>query len=844
MKIRFSERKAQGTALIGLLAMAAVVFALQSRAPSPKREQSEPVQACVFSSPDRMSPLAQATCLGWRPYGGVEYCAGSYTELQLPAMSDAQQVRIQADEVSFSQQERSYLKGNVQVQQSQRIVSAQTAYVYRDAKSNKINRIELLEQVRYVEPGRLMWATYASINPNDKAGEVRDVLYRFDSDRAAAILPAWGRASSVRRYANEDYLMKEVSYSTCNPQRPAWRLLAKSLKLDAAQKKGVARDAKFQIADRTVLYTPYLSFPTTDERKSGFLLPVKGYSKLGGYDLALPYYWNMAPNYDATLMPHYYSKRGMMLGGEFRYLFPHTQGRLETHFLPSDRAFGKFITDNQAQYPQLSNEKENRWAIMMHNQSQLLRNLRLNISYNQVSDPYYLQDFVPNLSTATERQLDQRANLVFNTDNWRFSGMLQRYQTLNPINQRRVASVYEQLPQLQAQGKYHGLPGNSQLRFMGQYNYFHWPDNQIERVQGGRAAINPGWAMPQYFPWGYIKPEADVVYRDYQLEALSTSPATHYSNAIPRMALDSGLYFDRYFSWQQKSFSQTLEPRLFYLYVPYTEQSDLPVFDSGYLIFNYDQLFRFNRFSGLDRIGDTNQLSYALSSRILSSETGYEKLMMAVGQSHYFSDRRVQLCRNRLGRAPCQDNPNRLGYLSLDSPSSPVVFRAVYHWFRPLSLSGDYVWDPATRATNNGHLNLRYQPGPTRVFNLGYNYLINGDASPGLGGFNNDKSLHQAYVSYAWPFNDHWSTLGGVNYNISKHYSMMRLLGVQYDSCCWAMRLMAGQTFISLNEQLRPRYNNNIYVQFLLKGLGSVANGDPSGVIRTFVPGYQDMFHR
>jgi LPS-assembly protein len=274
--------------------------------------------------------------------------------------------------------------------------------------------------------------------------------------------------------------------------------------------------------------------------------------------------------------------------------------------------------------------------------------------------------------------------------------------------------------------------------------------------------------------------------------------------------------------------------------VPYQNQTNIPVFDSGYMIFNTDQLFRTNRFSGFDRIGDANQLSYAVTTRWISNRSGSERAMLSLGQIRYFSDRRVNLCQSISGY--CIQEPNTFGYVSSIYGYSPIASRAVFNFNSRLGLTGDYIWDPATKATNNSDLVLHYQPEPRKVMSLGYSYLVNGDMTQIRGGQTNDNSLHQAIAAYSWPLSDRWSTLGAYSQNISKNYSMMSLLGVQYDSCCWAMRVLGGRTFKNLNSAYEPQYNNNVYVQFLLKGLGSVANSDPHGILSTYIPGYQDSF--
>ncbi|KTD17656.1 LPS-assembly protein LptD [Legionella jordanis] len=836
----------------------------------------EPVQACVIARDVNLTDAIRshfAECLGWESplISPAPVCRGSYQPINITPLSDPEEIQITAGNVSFSNSGRSDLTGGVEVQQGLRVVNAQTAYVYRDASSHKISKIELLGEVRYLEPDRLMIARKATIYPDSKAGSVEDVLYRFNTQRVSAILPAWGRASLIERFPNQDYVLKKATYSNCAPQDKAWQIEADSITLDNAKATGVARNARLRIYDVPVLYSPYLSFPTSKERKSGFLMPTVGMSNIGGFDYAQPYYWNIAPNYDATFIPHLYSRRGLMVGGQFRYLTLNSSGVFNGRFLPHDRAYRDFILDNEALYPVLRGISSDRWSVQMLNSTWLAPNLHLGVNFQQVSDNYFLEDFSSNFAVLTERQLLRQADLSYTTDHWLVRGMLQSYQTLHPINQTPIDDVYQRLPQLLAAGNYDDLPFNSNLSILGQFDYFQWPDEPflkslraidpptLKKPEGPRFHFNPVLELPQRKPWGFFNPSVEVVENYYNISrnnfaSLNDSNPLHsygfpvstlengeFNRFIPRYSLDGGLYFERSTDFLGQGLTQTLEPRLFYLYVPYHDQTTIPVFDSGYMIFNYDELFFKNRFSGFDRIGDSNQLSYALSSRWLSDENGVERANISVGQIRYFSGRRVQLCQNPAGT--CRDNPLTLGYLSPEATYSPIASRGIYHFNRNWMLTGDYVWDPHFRNTNNGHLNLHYQPALNHIVNFGYSYLLNGDITQVANSGVQVSPLHQVTLSYAWPFNERWSTLGGYNYNISKGYQMMSFLGVQYDSCCWAVRLLGGRSFQSLNSLAQPVYNNNVYLQILLKGLGSVGNSDPASTIRSYLPTYLDQFH-
>ena len=804
-----------------------------------------PVQACVVA---RDVPLTNfyrakfAQCLGWQAHTSTSLsCHGSYRPLHITPLTTADEIRIMADNVSLQGEGRSKLNGNVEVHQSQRIVNAETAYIYRDAKTNKVTRIELLENVRYLEPDRLMIAHKATINPQDKSGEVEAVLYRFNFQRARAVLPAWGRASLVRRYANQDYLMRKVTYTTCAPQDKAWQIEASDIRLDNAKAQGVAKNAVLRVADFPVLYTPYLSFPTSSERKSGFLMPMPGYSNVGGFDLALPYYWNIAPNYDATIVPHLYTLRGLMMGGSARFLTEHSTGIFGGNFLPKDKAFNNFIVDHQDEYPSLRGTSSDRWSAMLHENTALSNNLHMNINYQQVSDDYYLQDFSSNLAILTENQLLRQGDLTYITDHWLFSGLVQSYQTLHPINQSTISNIYERLPQLLARASYNDLPMHANFNMLGEFDYFRWPVETLMQPQGPRYHLNPVLSFPYLKSWGYITPALEMVENYYDVNYSGAMAQNTFNRTIPRYSVDSGLSFERSTALMGKAFTHTLEPRLFYLNVPFHDQTPVPVYESAYMIFNNDQLFRTNRFSGFDRIGDTNQLAYALTSRWLSDESGREKANVSIGQIRYFANRRVQLCYQQEGG--CVDSPLMLGYLSPVAKSSPIASRGVYQLSSTWVASGDYVWDVYTHATNNGNLNFHYQPAPNHIISFGYTYLGDGNllqlANTGI----QNNALHQATIAYAWPLTERWSSLGVYSYNVSKRYGMTTFLGVQYDNCCWAMRLMGGSTFKSLSpDSFTPQYNNNVYLQILLKGLGSVASSDPASTINSYLPGYQNMF--
>lgn len=803
----------------------------------------EVIRACLISRDDVLTPVKRAqiaSCLGWQAMPGCGLCEGAYRNYTPMYRIDDDSLRLRANTLNLSETGESVVSGSVLVQDSTRTMNADTAYIYRDVSTKQVNRILLIGNVRYEENGRLMLGRKVDFNPQDKSGFVDDVVYRLATKQANAPLEAWGLASQARREPNEDVLLKRATYTTCKPQDDAWRLEAKQIHISQAKKRGEAWHSVLKWKETPIFYFPYVNFPTTKDRQSGFLMPTAGYSNISGFNLAAPYYLNLAPNYDATITPELFTMRGVMVGGQFRYLSERSGAIAEGSILPHDRAFKKFINNNKAEYPELSNEDLDRWSVRLRDNTELLPSTHFHLDYQSVSDDYYLQDFTTNLALLTERQLLRQADIVSNTEHWNLLGMVQGYQTLQPVNQTPVSDIYRRLPELSAFGHYDSLPAGFEFNILGQYDQYDWPVFTDGKPQGPRWYANPALAKPYENSYFFFKPKLEYVGTHYDVRYIGTTPNAVEDRNLPRASLDTGLFFERSLPWSAEQYTQTLEPRLFYLNTPYQNQANIPVYDSAYMIFTTDQLFRNNRFSGYDRIGDSNQLAYAVTTRVRSEHTGMDKATLTVGQMRYFSNRRVFLCQTPTGT--CEENPLTLGFLSPTAHYSPLATRGFYRLNRHLSTMADYVYDPAKHGTNNAQWSFTLEKDRKRQIKLGYTYLVNGDITQVGDSPIAAAALNQASVGFTWPVNDRWSSLGVYAYNISKGYEMMSLLGFQYDSCCWATRILGGRSYQSMTEQLRPQYANSIYIQFLWKGLGAVGNNSPTAIIRTFLPGYEDVF--
>ena len=774
--------------------------------------------------------------MGWNRSLGHS-CGGYFLPDEQNICVAPGQIKLQALGLELNEQGCSSLSGSIKIDYQQQTLKANKAYIQRNAKTGKIDEILLLDQVEILEPGKKIVANYAEYHPETQSGFAWNAGYKVMLKRARALLPGWGKAKQVERNTDGLIYLSDASFSTCSPDATSWRIVAKNLELNPKTERGIARHTRFEWHKKPIMYIPYLSFPISGKRQSGFLTPTVGFSNISGYDFSLPYYWNIAPNLDATLVPHVYTMRGVMMGGEFRYMDKFSNGLLIGNFLPNDQLFAKFLESNSANYPSLNSLSKNRWSGIWRNQSYFSNQLGMKVDYEKVSDDYYLQDFSSNLSIMTENQLLRQGELFYQNDHWFMRGMLQNYQTLQPINQSFVTHLYARQPQLLANGHYEKVLGIGDLQLLGQYDQFQWTGGAIA-PQGPRFHVNPNLSFPYKNSWGYFKPQLEFLGNFYQLgHEVNSNQMNAYGFTIPRYSVDGGLNFDRFGQYWQ----QTLEPHLYYLYVPYQNQTVVPAFESAYMIFNTDQLFRPNRFSGYDRIGDTHQVSYSLSSRLISPYTGMEKVSLTIGQIAYFKNRKLNLCYDPNGN--CEDPSIYLGYLNPNDNVSPIASRGVYALTKNWSIVGNYAYDVNLNSSNNGDLNLHYQPSPERIIHLGYSYLVNGNVITGLNAPISEQSLNQVSAAYAWPFTEKWSSLAIYSYNISNSYAMLTYGGLQYDTCCYAFRIIGGRAFQSLEPQtLAPQYNNNIYFQVLLKGIGAAANGDPVSTIQSYLPGLYNIF--
>lgn len=556
--------------------------------------------------------------------------------------------------------------------------------------------------------------------------------------------------------------LENVSYTTCPPGSNDWLLQAKSIDLDTRSGVGTAKGIKLRFQGIPVLYAPRLSFPISDARKSGLLTPEIGSTSRSGSEIVLPVYWNIAPNYDATFTPRLLTDRGLQLQTEFRYLTEKNAGTLQGEYLAND----SLIDDARYQLRYLHRtEFDNDWRNQIH--------------LWEVSDSQYFEDLGGSLSSSSITHLDRNVRFDYRTDSLFLFAQAQDFQTIDdallPEQQ-----PYQRLPQLLMSGRWPTKVMNLNVGLDGEVVNF----DRDAGVTGWRANIAPQIELPFGGPGWFVKPAASYDYTSYELSNTLPGEETNPSRGLPIASLDTGLVLERILKSGRQ---QTLEPRLLYVYIPFEDQDGLPVFDTITPDLNFVQLFRKNRFLGVDRIGDTEQISIGVTSRILDVDTGKELVRATIGQTRYLKDRMVTLPGSAASTLESSDYLAEMRFLLYDN----VNFDIGHQW----STSG-----PATQS----EARLQYRPANKKIVNLAYRYRRD--------------SLEQGDMSWSWPMSRQWNFVGRYNYSFRDDKVLEQFYGLEYESCCWGLRLIS-RRYISTRDGTS---DSSFGLQLVLKGMSSV----------------------
>jgi LPS-assembly protein len=828
-----------------------------------------------FSSHDwqSLTDKSIAKTIGWvDDVNAGNFCCGYY---QSPILNlDNQSVvpvlqaptEINAMQTQFEQHGDSILIGKVISKQPGRLLTAEKAYLYRNHETGKINTADFYGDVHLYEPNKLITGQYAHLHFDSDKAEVNNAIYRMNTkltlekelpektvDGLTHIfsLNAWGRALKIKRIKKGLFELFEASYTSCAPTHSVWMMKAKRLVLNQNKGWGQAWHSKLYVKGLPVFYWPYFNFPIDDRRKSGFLYPSYGLSTTSGATFTIPYYWNMAPNYDWLITPVSMAKRGVQLNNHFRFLTSRDKGSVQFSFLPNDAAFKNFrdnatiahYVGRQADLDRLQDLQANRWQLRLLEETQYNANWSTAWDLHRVSDDYYFEDFSSKMGS--QDQLLQSFSVKYADDLMGSNIAFKNFQTLHPIDQSPLGNPYNQLPVWNFNGHLPYETGGLRYETRGEMiNFTHYPTPaQSENIPyGQRLWMRPGVSYPIQEIYGYLTPSIkldmakDFVH--YQETGFDKEP----QRAIPLFVLKGGVFFERPLSWFKQDYTQTLEPEAQYLYVPTHYQGDFPLFTTGLSSMSYTQIFSDNRFTDVDRFGDANQVALGLTSRFMESYTGLETVTARVAELIYFKDRVVRLCTT----PGCHD----ISGISDKNRHSPVITELDYQMNPNWRVSTQALWETNDLTPLSQAVHFNYRSDYQHIFNIGYTFSQ--PQTPfrvgGLDVNRQDQVLgsapKQLISSILWPipFVKQWAMIGYANYDVAQHHALGTYWGAEYNTCCFAIRALSSREF-KFNDYPTGQhiYNNTFYLQFVLKGLGTYGLHNPNGLLSE-IDSYKDPY--
>ncbi|EIJ41350.1 organic solvent tolerance protein OstA [Beggiatoa alba B18LD] len=732
-------------------------------------------QFILFASLLSIAP-SMSYALDW----GMCQAIGEITPLPpvLPPPPENNAVRLYADDGEMYEQEGKIVaSGNVILQRGEQVLKTDLATYLKNQEV-----VDAEGSFTFWDKQFIISGSRAKLLPNHQ-GEMQDVHYWLLNRRGR------GQATSLQRENENNAKLQQTTYTTCDPSSEVWRLKASNVHLNQETGRGSANNVVINILNIPVFYSPYLSFPIDDRRLSGFLPPSMGSSDEVGIEFSIPYYLNLAPNYDATITPRLMSKRGVLLGTEFRYLLENSGGQIEWEYLPNDRT-----------------ADEDRSLLKIRHSGMVVPSLYTDIVYDEVSDDRYFRELGDNLTISSTTHLEQRGDLRFFGNGWNVLGRLQRYQSLDTNPATRP---YERLPQIVLSSD---LPErNKQLNVQGQMELVNFERSYNEAPVGNRYDFKSTLSFPWRTASGFVVPSAILRHTRYDLTQLPDESVSalrdHPSRSTYTLMMDTGLFFDREVNWFNRYLLHTLEPRLFYRYTPYEYQEDIPIFDTAEYDLSFGQLFRDNRFIGADRVDDGHQLTAALTTRFVDQATGLENLRVSVGQIYYFADREVVL-------------PSELW--NTDS-TSDIVAELSSQFNARLSGSATMLWNPNSNNTELSIWRLRYRPNTDSLYNFSYRLREN--------------RLEQTDISWRFPLSSQWRSLGRWNYSLDARKDLEVFLGLEYESCCWAIRGVARRYLNTIEGD----YLHGFFLEVELKGLGGFGK-KADAFLEDNIVGYDDRF--
>jgi len=693
------------------------------------------------------------------------------TFMNLPKSDEETPAFISAQRVEGQTENQIVASGEVEVRKRGQAIFADRVVYQQISK-------ELVADgaVRVEQNGIKMQGPHVKLNLDTNIGDMTKPAFQLAANNSR------GSADILHMEGRQKYSVQNVAYTICPIGNDDWMLKASQLEIDSDRQVGVARNARVEFLGVPILYMPWMDFSLSDKRQSGFLGPVFGSTARSGSEVTLPYYWNIAPNRDATIAPRAMAKRGLMLNNELRYMDTKYAGEAHLDILPNDA---------------LTNSTRLRTSLK-HVQN-LGYGFNASTNFNYVSDHTYFRDLSNAVSSTSLTNLVREGVLSYGGSWWNAAARMQSYQTLQDPA-APVAEPYRRLPQITL-GALRPVAG-ANMAFTGEFVNFSHPT----AVNGQRLVMYPSVSYPLIAtPAFYLTPKFGVHYTHYSLGANNLGALPDTNRTLPIVSLDTGMALERDWNLGGQNYLQTLEPRAYFLYIPYRNQNLLPNFDTAQAEFNFAQMFTENRFFGSDRIGDAKQVTLSLTSRLLEANSGAERLRVAIGQRFSFKTPLVNLV------SPEVVTNNKSDILLA------ILGRITPKW----SLNSAFQYNPNQAREEKLNVGARYQPESGKVLNLGYRFTRD--------------SLRQVDISAQWPLSRRWSAMARWNYSLQDNRILELLTGLEYNESCWTARLVV-QRFATATNEL----STGIFAQLELNGLVRVGS-DPLNALRQSIAGFTKL---
>ncbi len=681
------------------------------------------------------------------------------------------ETRLEANEIASEDTETMRLVGDVSVARKHQKLSADDVLLQKQTEQITANGNVLLQQ-----PGYRVISPHIEIDNRNDTATIEQPSFELSGRHAR------GSAEKIVKLDNFRNQYENLLYTACDPDNRVWHLRASELETDQQSGRGSATHTTLYFHDIPFLYLPYFQFPVDDRRLTGMLAPTVGYSEDNGTSLVVPVYWNQAPNYDMTITPAWFDRRGLQINTENRYLFGFGSGQLDLSWL-DDRKLD-----------------ETRWFQRWRHQSSLPYDIGADLQLAAVSDSKLFDDF-DNVAPEYKdiRHLDRHLRLGRSGPVWRSELLWQDYQTLDSTTAIEDRP-YSRLPRFTIDARPAAWSGGLQTPMRAEVTAF----DREASVTGTRAHLVRSLLWSADASWYFFKPRLDLAVSDYRLQ---DNPGDNsLQRALPTLGIDTGLIFERDAGSGSK-WLQTLEPRLYFLHTPFENQDEFPNFDTALKSSTYDNLFSSNRYNGADRIGDASQVTLGLASRLFAKDDGTELMQLRIGQIYYFEDRRVSL-----------DG-------SVDTSNSSDAIAEFDMWPNiETRVSARLVRDQQSGNFDDGQLSMNYR-NDGLVTNLGYYYT--------------EDELEQVLASLVYPLNERWTLVAKYQQSLKFDKPVDNLLGFGYESCCWGLKILARQTG-NADEHFAIT-DNRIFFELTLKGLSS-AGEDIDARLAESIPGYRPIF--